>query len=558
MSTRHNFPALDGYRKAPDRCEGLTGKRNRQPTLVPPPVFEMDFTELEDGSLLETIEDPGDSSRSLLAVYQNGNVRFMSQFQSGDRVLVPIPRDKHILKHVRLPRGAEPYGSAASLLRSIGSIISQCLSVDANSTHILAHFVLSTWFIDQLSVAPYVALIGLPRSGKSTALSVLRLLCRRALLTADITSAAFYRACDRLTPTLLIDETNTAGNNRSLFHLLRTGTMRDVIALRKEESFRTFGAKVISWTELPNDAALNSRCILIPLHETHRADLKKPSDYEILNATDNLQKQLLQFRFEKHKRLKLSRIPGDEQLYSRTRDLYEALALPVSEDIHACNFLVELFKIQQESNREPLSPPQATVLHFLFYAIHWPGGTGTYALKGLATGVNALLKVTGERFQMSPREVGAALSSLGLIKRQRTRTGWMLWLDQETRKRIHELGTTYGFDHCAAEVLEEPLKRCDLCQNHEKLKLGLADDAFRTLERGHGDPALSVRIKAERAKAIVRQRRLIETSCKQDPKFGERGERRERRLCGWEGWRRLAASPATNSLNCASQECQFA
>jgi hypothetical protein len=150
------------------------------------------------------------------------------------------------------------------------------------------------------------------------------------LLTADITSAAFYRVCERLTPTLLIDETSTAGERRILFHLLRTGTTRDAVALRRDESFKTFGAKVISWIELPDDAALNSRCIVIPLRETHRTDLTRPTNPDIQHAAEDLQRQFLQFRFEKFKALKVPKVQGDEVLHSRTRDLYEALALPIS------------------------------------------------------------------------------------------------------------------------------------------------------------------------------------------------------------------------------------
>src|SRR5271156_433052 len=181
-----------------------------QPTLVSPTVVETDFAELEDGSLVEIIEDPENSSRTLLAVYKDGEVRFTHRLQHGNRVLVPIPRDRHVIRHVRLPRGVKAYESARSLLRQTDSILSRCLDLDEGDRFLLACFVLSTWFIEKLPVAPYVALVGLPRSGKSTALSVLSLMCRRSLLTADITSAAFYRVCDRLMPTLLIDETSTA------------------------------------------------------------------------------------------------------------------------------------------------------------------------------------------------------------------------------------------------------------------------------------------------------------------------------------------------------------
>lgn len=470
MSATKSIPPLDdeqGSHEGTGRRTRLADGRERQPTLISAPVVETDFAELEDGSLLETIEDPSNSSRSLLAVYKDGEVRFTDRLQSGARVLVPIPRDRHVIKHVRLARGTKPYKSARWLLREIDLIISRCLDLDECSTTLLANFVLSTWFIDRLPVAPYLSFVGLPRSGKSTALSILRLLCRRSLLTADITSAAFYRVCEDLTPTLLIDETSTAGANRILFHLLRTGTTRDAVALRKNESFKTFGAKVISWTELPNDAALNSRCILIPLQETHRTDLAKPSDPEIVHAADDLQEQLLQFRFEKFKTLNPSTIPGDEQLHSRTRDLYTALALPVGEDTDACKFLVACFRVQQVSNREPLSPRQTAVLQYLFYVIHHPDAKGDYGIGQLTTGVNSLLVTQDERFRMSPREVGAVLTSLGLTKRQRTNTGWYVWLDRQAQKQIHELATAYGFDRCAGAPTEKAIESCALCQNRE-------------------------------------------------------------------------------------------
>lgn len=111
------------------------------------------------------------------------------------------------------------------------AILKACVDLDEESRHLLAFFILGTWFIDRLPIAPYLALIGRARSGKTTTLRTLNLLCRRSLLTADISSSAFYSACESLTPTLLIDETATAGDRRTLYHLLRAGSTPDSIAL---------------------------------------------------------------------------------------------------------------------------------------------------------------------------------------------------------------------------------------------------------------------------------------------------------------------------------------
>jgi len=236
-----------------------------QSFVAPAPLAtrEIDFAELEDGSLVELIEDPANPSRTLLAVYRDGDVRYVDKLEYHGHVLVPLQRKGVILRRVRLPRGTRPYESVQSLLSEIESMISLSVVLPNGIPAVVANFVLSTWFVDRLPVAPYVSLVGLPQSGKTTLLKVLSLICRRPLLTADVNSAAFYQACSQLMPTLLIDETGTHERNRALRHLLRMGTTQDVVAMRRNHSFHAYGAKVICWLEPPDDPALNSRCILI-------------------------------------------------------------------------------------------------------------------------------------------------------------------------------------------------------------------------------------------------------------------------------------------------------
>jgi hypothetical protein len=154
-----------------------------------------------------------------------------------------------------------------------------------------------------------------------------------------------------------VDETHTAGSRRELFHLLKTGTTRGSLTLRKGRSLKAFGPKVISCTELPNDAALNSRCVIIPMQETNRTDLAKPTDKKMLDIADVLQKQLLQYRLENYHTLRLPKVEGDERLHSRTRDLYQALALPIGSQTEFCEYLVRLFETQQDINASLFLPP---------------------------------------------------------------------------------------------------------------------------------------------------------------------------------------------------------
>jgi len=434
------------------------------------PEYETDFAELEDGTLIEMIEDPSNPANSLFAVYKNGTVQYAVTVERADRVLVPVPRQQGNFKHIRLARGTQPCASAAVLLGGIGSLILACVDISMDEASLIAAFVISTWFIESLPVAPYLALVGPPRSGKSTLLQVLNLLCRRPLLTADITSAAFYEVYEKLSLTLLVDETLTAGNRRELFHLLKTGTTRGSVTLRKGRSLKAFGPKVISYTELPNDAALNSRCVIIPMQETNRTDLAKPTDKNILDIADNLQKELLQYRLENHHSLRLPRVEGDERLYSRTRDLYQALALPIGYQTDFCEYLVHLFETQQEINREPLTPASNALLRFLYEWIHLHLTDGKCAQKELTVGVNLNLESLQETFRLNAHEVGRALTSLGFTNRKRTNAGFILWLDLRTRKRIHNLAHSYAIDQ-ESQFQEDAFgNECGLCKNPAGVK----------------------------------------------------------------------------------------
>ena len=429
------------------------------------PENKVDFAELVDGTLVEMIEDPDNPANSLFAVYKNGAVRIAPRVERENLVLVPIPREQGIFKHVRLPRGSQSYISPVSLLLGIRVVILDCVEITPEDAILVAAFVMSTWCIESLPVAPYLALVGLPQSGKTTLLQVLNLLCRRPLLTADITSAAFYEVYEKLSPTLLVDETLTAGKQRELFHLLRTGTTRGAVTLRKGRSFKASGPKVISWTELPNDAALNSRCVIIPMQETSRTDLTKPTDQKVLDATDVLRKQLLQYRLENYKSLRLPKVEGDERLHARTRDLYQALALPIGSDANLCRYFLRLFEAQQEINREPLSPASAAVLRTLYQRIHSYPKDGKCANKELTLDVNLNLQWLQETFRLNAHEVGRALTTIGFTNRKRTNVGFVLCLDLRTRKRIHKLAQDYGIDQESQFLGEGFGKDCEFCMD---------------------------------------------------------------------------------------------
>src|ERR1700733_2164128 len=446
------------------------------------PVIETDFAELPDGTLLDTVEDPNNPVRTLLAVYRDQRVHYVDQFEAEDKIVLPISRTSEILRHVRFSRGAKPYKSGDYLLGAHGAMIARCLDMSELQRVVLSCFILSTWVTEKLSIASSRAFVGLPRSGKSTALRLLDLLCRRSLLTSEITSAAFYETCNRVTPSLVIDETATAGDRRALFHLLRVGSTPGSVAIRKNKAFNPYCPKVVCWTELPNDQALNSRCVIIPLQESERKDLLLVTDPKIQAFADHIRQMLQQDRLENFNRLSLARVPGDECLNSRSRDLYEALALPI-DDANIREFLAAQFQLQQNFNREPLSPVQAAVLRTLDWYIHANGTDTTCANSDLTDAVNLQLKYDQELFHATPHKVGHVLTSFGLTERERTNTGWMLLLSRDTRKRIHTLLRRYAVETDSSVNREG----CGLCSDAQILPAGTCKSAQEPEKTALGD-----------------------------------------------------------------------
>jgi hypothetical protein len=422
--------------------------------------LEVDFSELVDGTIVEMIENPRDATKSLLAIWNNGQVRYSEKLEHGNQLLVPVPRDSGIIRHVRLAKGTDSYESLRILLADIMLIFHLTLELSSEEEILLSIFVISTWLVEKLPIAPYWALVGPPGCGKTSALRILNLLCRRSLLTADISSAAFYELCDRMTATVLIDEAATVSNRRELLHLLRAGTTQGFVAIRKRNSFKSYGARAISWLELPDDAALNSRCILITMDSAKRTDLLLPTDKRIVHLADKLQQQLLQFRFTNYKTLTLPMISGEAELHPRTRDLFRSLALPFFEDKETCEGLLMLLK-RQDRLREVLSVYQSTALDSLYSAIHSYPKADCFRILALTENVNANLRLNGEYSMLSSKKLGNILSSLKIMNRTRTNAGYVLWFDRETREKIHSLARRYGV---TTGLTSSMSARCELCQ----------------------------------------------------------------------------------------------
>ena len=221
--------------------------------------------------------------------------------------------------------------------------------------------------------------------------------------------------------------------------------------------------KSLAWMQLPDDAALNSRCAIISLNESRRTDLSRPTEPHIVAEARALQRQLLRYRLENLNTVVLSPTPGDENLISRNRDLFQAFALAAEP---WRKVLARIFTEQQALTREPLFPTHAAVLYQLYGTIHARRNASEEynSVKKLTELVNRGLEITGDRMRLNPRQVGAALTALGISRRHRSAQGWNVVLTESDKKRIHDLIVTYGMHNNAFWPSFEECRNCPLCK----------------------------------------------------------------------------------------------
>jgi hypothetical protein len=304
-----------------------------------------------------------------------------------------------------------------------------------------------SWVADLLPKAVYLLITGPPESGKTTLVDTLRLFCRRGLSADDITPAALSQACSLISPTLMIDEFDLdhGSTGRGLQRLLRAGSSRGHAVLRKNFGAEVYGAKVICCENPPDDSALASRCIAIRMMEHDTSRLKKPSDSEMVQLSREIQGQLLQWRFENYRSIQPAKVSGAERLNPRERDLLAALAAPFAGDQDWCDLLLQSFQATGQTLQRSLAPDEAAVLDGLFAVTHRNDVFLQMSVGELTRHMFEIYKAAGQAVKLEPRAVGAILDKF-VIARTRKNSGWMFFVHNKTRERVHELAKKYGLN----------------------------------------------------------------------------------------------------------------
>jgi len=167
---------------------------------------------------------------------------------------------------------------------------------------VLTAWVLASWIPENWQAVPYLFFFGPSGSGKTWALEVLKAICFRPFLAANMTMASLFRIIERCKLTLFLDETEAylMEDKRGMLNLLNSGYRRGSPVARTGDAkqgypvefFDLFGFKAFAGTKelIP---ALRSRCLIFNMSKTARQDVRSEID---VKQAENLKQKLLYYR----------------------------------------------------------------------------------------------------------------------------------------------------------------------------------------------------------------------------------------------------------------------
>jgi len=230
----------------------------------------------------------------------------------------------------------EPWPSpvqAEALLNQLTATIKRFMVCPDETADAAALWVVMTWFIDVIQVAP-LAVITAPekRCGKSQLLFILGRLVNRPLTASNITPAALFRSIELWSPTLLIDEADAfMKDNEELRGLINAGHARDSAYIircvgddHEPKRFNVWGAKALSGIgHLPE--TIMDRAIVLALRRKTDSEKVERLRHAEPDLFSKLVSQLARFADDNRTALRQARPELPNALNDRAQDNWESL-----------------------------------------------------------------------------------------------------------------------------------------------------------------------------------------------------------------------------------------
>jgi hypothetical protein len=412
-----------------------------------------------DGAIIELVSGRPGTNRPELLLWNGTSESVAPRVEHGEHTYEAPELTPSLYRAIRLPTKCIDYGSFQDLFSGIVKLFENNLGLSDRESRLLTAFSLSTWLADRLPIAPGVVISASDEASGIDLLRLLKCICRRALLLAEVTAAGFRSLPMHLGITLLINQQQVRPN---LQRLLRASTFRGLhLPGNRGSIVDLYGPKAIlcgSDVELNclGDGAL--QISVAPSRLTSPAFEKRQQD----EIAMEFQPRLLYYRLRHFATVNDSQVEVGE-FTSAIRPLAGVLAKCLSDDQKLASDTIRLLRPQDDDVKEKrFLDVSCVVVEILWGLVHDQKRKGIQ-VEELAKYVNAMLRSRGETIEYSAEEIGWALSKLN-IRRHTTSSGRQVLLGKDNSVTVHQTAIGYHL-----ECSQRPEDECTICQSSRPL-----------------------------------------------------------------------------------------
>jgi len=377
---------------------------------------------------------PTASGELEIAVHTADNAVIVPKFERDGMIHIPPTFHPSIRDAIRFPAGIADYGEVHDFFLQVAQLLRTSLKLPEPTTFIITAWIFAGWVPEFFAVLPILCVTGSNRAHAMKVFYLLRELCRRAIIVAELNP----HLPTELGPTLLLVNSGlpkrvqgcwSACNHRDVY-LPAPG-----VGLKRLACVKAIYGGTGDPSPLWGDEVL--RVVLLPNH-----DIPVMSAADLAEIAAEFQAKFQMFRLRRLQDLAQAGKVSCPAVLARsaiTRDLFAVLG----GESRVPQLLLPLAENQLEAAADWRAvDPMAVIIEVIWIPAHQQDAI---TMLELQKRVNTLLAVRGETTELSVREVGWKLRDLGLPRR-RTAKGMSLRFSRELRARIHELAGQFGLE----------------------------------------------------------------------------------------------------------------
>jgi hypothetical protein len=382
---------------------------------------------LDGGTLIELVAGTFAGADDLaLLLWDGKQTKVAPQIKHKDTLYKPVQLYKTIRQALRLPTGAVRYGSPKQLFGEIAGLFERSLPKPESA--LTTVWCATTWLADFLSSPPPLMVTGRNMDQAVDFFRLLRALCRRAILLADLSRSTLRSLPLVLRPSLLVNQPDVsprmralwkASNYRGVFVSGNGGELWDVAS--SKAVYLALEGSADAWCDTAFHIALPPALRGAPLL----------SERELDEVANRFQPRLLRFRLENYRNVGEPH-PGPSPLN---------LPACIEDESDVVRAVTPLLQRQQQDALARQGPDlRVAVIEVLWPLCH---KTTDIAVSELTPLTNAHLRDHGETLEFSAEEIGWCLRNLGLY-RHRSADGMFLRFSRDHITRIHQAASQLG------------------------------------------------------------------------------------------------------------------